>query len=116
MVNNSKLHGKAPRNGHRYQVVTYIRVSHELQSDNHTFETQILRIREKLDARYGPDNYDIKAYQDEGLSGGYGPEKTRLQKRTRPTLKQIAADLDSGAYDCLAFYASSRMFRSQRWA
>ena len=52
----------APRNGLRYQVLAYLRVSNDLQQDNHTFETQENRVREKLDDRYGVGRYDIKIW------------------------------------------------------
>ncbi len=104
-----------PRNGHRYQVIAYLRVSHDLQEGNFTFDTQLSRIREKLDRVYGRDRYDLEVYQDNGLSGGYGPSPTGVQKRTRPTLRELEAKLTSGQYDCLAVYKLNRLFRSTRW-
>src|ERR1017187_7720220 len=45
-----------PRDGKRYQALGYLRVSHDLQADNHTFETQLEAIKKRLDDLYGADN------------------------------------------------------------
>jgi site-specific DNA recombinase len=97
------------------RVVSYLRVSHDLQADNYTFETQEKRVREKLDSHYGPNTYDLTIYKDDGLSGGFGPVATGIQKRTRPTLRKLEQEIKGGCYDCLAVYNSSRLFRSARW-
>ena len=104
-----------PRNGSRYQVLAYLRVSNALQQDNHTFETQEKKIREKLDDRYGSGRYEIKIYKDDGLSGGYGPMPSGIEKRTRPSLKAMEQDIKSGLYDALIVYHTNRWFRSTRW-
>lgn len=104
-----------PRNGHRYEVVAYLRVSHNLQADNYTFETQKSRIEEKLDHHYGSGRYNLTVYQDDGLSGAFGPVASGIQNRTRPQLKQIQQEIKENRYDCLAIYSLSRLFRSARW-
>jgi DNA-binding NarL/FixJ family response regulator len=93
-----------------------MRVSNDLQNDNHTFETQESLIRRKLDSVYGAGSYDIKFYQDEGLSGAFGPRPTGVEKRTRPNLVLIENDLRSGSYDAMAVYHTNRLYRSERWA
>lgn len=108
--------GKPPKNGYRYRILSYQRVSREeAASGSFTFETQTLRIRETLERRYGAGAFDLEELRDDGISGGYGPEPTGVERRTRPTLKTIAAKLRTGGYDCLVIYNSSRLFRSPRW-
>ena len=106
---------RPPRNGHCYEVVAYLRVSHDLQADNYTFETQKSRIEDKLDHHYGSGRYNLTVYQDDGLSGAFGPVASGIQNRTRPKLKQIQQEIEEGRYDCLAIYSTSRLFRSARW-
>jgi site-specific DNA recombinase len=102
-----------PRNGHRYHVLAYQRVSmHEDRTGGHTFETQSLRIGEKLDQLYGEDGYDLEMLTDNGISGAYGLTPTGRQKRTRPSLRAIADKLGSGLYDCFIVYSFSRLARS----
>jgi site-specific DNA recombinase len=104
-----------PRNGDRYKVLAYLRVSHARAEDNHTFETQRERIVEKLNRLYGADCYDMEVMEDDGLSGAYGPAATGVEKRIRKSLPVIEAKLCSGQYDCFAIYKLNRIFRSQRW-
>lgn len=99
----------------RVQVAAYLRVSTDLQAENHSLETQENRVREKLDSHYGPHAYDLTIYKDDGLSGGYGPIASGIQQRTRPTLKKLGEAILEGRYACLAVYSSSRLFRSARW-
>jgi site-specific DNA recombinase len=107
---------KAPRNGFRFNVLAYMRVSvNEERTGSHTFETQRERIRQKLDAVYGLDSYDIEVLTDNGISGAYGPVPTVLQRGTRESLRQIQTKLLSGRYDCLIVYNLSRLVRSPRW-
>src|SRR5262245_46795468 len=95
-----------PRNGHRYQVLSYERVSkEEAQTGSFTFETQSLRIRDKLDQLFGHHRYEIRSFRDDGLSGGYGPEPTGVERRTRKSLKLVEAELKTGSYDCLIVYS-----------
>ena len=89
---------KPPRNGYRHQVLAYQRVSREeAQTGGFTFQTQSARIRERMDSLYGPGNYDLEVLKDDGLSGAFGPEPTAVERRTRPTLKVVAAKLASGS-------------------
>ncbi len=102
-----------PRDGHRIQVLAYQRVStNDDHSGSHTFETQSLRIREKLDQHYGVDGYDLEVLTDNGISGAYGLTPTGRQKRVRPTLRLIADKLASGSFDCFIVYNLSRLARS----
>ncbi len=107
---------KPPRDGARYKVIVYLRVSKDdALTGSFTFETQRKRIAEMLDRRYGSGNYLTEELVDDGLSGGYGPEATGVERRTRPSLKTLTQKLQSRAYDCLIVYDLSRFMRSLRW-
>lgn len=106
-----------PKNGHRYKVLAYLRVSREEeQTGSHTFQTQQLRIGEKLDALLGgPTQYETVLLKDDGVSGGYGPQATGIEKRVRKTLRQVQDELHTGAYDLFIVYHTDRLARSPRW-
>ncbi len=107
---------RRPRNGHRFKVLQYERVSQDDEkTGSFTFETQPERIRQWLDNNLGLGNYDVIVYRDNGVSGGYGPEATGVEKRTRSTLREIAEKLRTKEFDILIVYSMSRLFRSPRW-
>src|SRR3712207_5839435 len=107
---------KAPKNGVRYKVLSYQRLSiSSEESGSHSFETQSQRITERLEELCGATGYDLLELKDDGRSGGYGPVATRLERRTRPTLKQLVEELETGTYDVLIVYSFSRFARSARW-
>lgn len=106
---------RPPRNGQRYRVLGYRRVSNERGSDNYTFDTQEARVIEKLDRHYGRGNYDLELLEDDGLSGHYGPRKTGIQKRVRATLQEIENRLREGSFDAFVVYKLNRLFRNYRW-
>jgi site-specific DNA recombinase len=106
----------APKNGDRYRALSYQRVSRDSEeTGSHTFETQSQRIRERLDDICGRGGYDLVELADDGVSGGYGPEPTGIERRTRPTLKKLVNELKTGRYDLLIVYSFSRLVRSPRW-
>jgi site-specific DNA recombinase len=116
MRNLASADKNMPRNGTRFKVLAYQRVSvHEDQTGSHTFETQNQRIREKLDVLYGAGNYDYREITDNGLSGAYGLVPTPVQRKTRRSLKVIADELLKGNYDCFIVYSLNRFMRSPRW-
>ncbi|HEY3411730.1 MAG TPA: recombinase family protein [Armatimonadota bacterium] len=105
-----------PRDGSVYRVGAYVRVSvDDERNGSHTFETQRARITEKLDRIYGKGNYVADEFIDNGLSGGYGPEPTGSEKRTRPGFKKFETALKTGAYDAMIVYDLSRFTRTPRW-
>jgi DNA invertase Pin-like site-specific DNA recombinase len=105
-----------PKNGNTFLVLIYLRVSmDDTRTGSHTFETQMQRIVERLDATYGPGNYEAVTLQDNGVSGGYGPQPTGVEKRTRPGLQKVVAELATGRYDGFIVYDLSRLARSARW-
>ena len=105
---------KEPRNGYRYRVLSYQRVSKEKETTgSHTFETQTLRIRQKLDETFGLDRYDLVEVSDDGLSGAYGFRPTGRMKKTRPSLQRIKAELLGGTFDAFVVYDLSRFCRSE---
>lgn len=107
---------KAPKNGHRYLVLSYQRVSRDSgETGSHTFETQSRRIRECLETLCGSTPFDVVEFDDDGLSGGYGPEPTPLERRTRPGLKELVAQLRTRKYDLFMVYDQSRLVRNERW-
>lgn len=113
---NGNAGGKTPRNGFRFKVLAYQRVSvHEDQTGSHTFETQSQRIREKLDVLYGVGGYDLETLTDNGISGAFGVVPTGVQRKTRPSLRTITDKLGTSSYDCLIVYNLSRFVRSPRW-
>lgn len=102
----------APKDGRTYRIVGYIRVSKdELWSGSKTLETQEARIREYLDKCYGQGCYDLRLFRDDGVSGASGLEPTPTQPKTRPSLIEIKALLNSKAYDALIVYDLSRLCR-----
>ena len=105
-----------PKDGVRYKVIAYVRVSNEeARTGSHTFETQGDRIRERLDELFGPGNYELVTLRDDGVSGGYGPQATGVEKRVRKTLRQLQQELRTGTYDVFIVYHSDRFARSARW-
>src|SRR3954470_22983934 len=105
-----------PKDGICYRVLAYMRVSkEEKKTKSHTFETQRQRIDERLLQKFGLGNFEVEYLIDDGLSGGYGPTKTGLEKRVRKTLRTMQQKLHSGAYDLLIVYHTDRFARSPRW-
>ncbi len=106
---------RKPKNGVLFNVIAYVRVSKDDElTGSHTLETQLARIREICDRKFGPGGYTFEMFQDDGISGGYGHAPTGMQKKTRPTLTRIAERLATGRYDALAFYDLSRLMRNPR--
>lgn len=104
---------EAPRNGVRYCIHSYQRVSKEENlTGSHTFETQTLRIRQALDERFGKDNYDLVETVDDGLSGAYGFRPSARVKQIRPKLGEIKKELLTRKYDAFIVYDLSRFTRS----
>ena len=102
-----------PRNGLRFRVLGYMRVSlDEATTGSHTFETQEQRIRETLDRRYGVGQYDLELEKENGLSGSYGFEPTAQQKKVRPLFAKVKKMLETGEYDSFVVYKVNRLVRS----
>ena len=78
------------------RVLAYMRVSKQEEvTGSFTFETQRLRIKEKLDQHYGVDHYTLETLLDNGVSGGYGARPTGVERRTRPTMEIVEEKLKS---------------------
>ena len=106
----------APKNGARYRVAIYERVSRPTSvTGSHTFETQMPRIVEMLDRRLGSGRYEVVCFGEDGQSGGLGPAPTGTQRRVRPDLVRLKEALETRAFDFLAFYSSDRFMRNARW-
>ena len=105
-----------PKNGNRYVVVAYLRVSlEEARTGSKTLETQEARVREYLHRQFGLNNIELLIYKEDGGSGGYGPEKTGIEKRTRPVFKKATNRVKEGDCDIWIVYDLSRFVRSLRW-
>lgn len=105
-----------PKNGARYRVAIYERVSRPTSiTGSHTFETQMPRILEMLDRRLGAGRYKVVCFGEDGQSGGLGPAPSGTQRRVRPDLVRLQKALETHAFDHLAFYSSDRFMRNARW-
>ena len=112
-MTTTQYNAAAPRNGYCYRVLSYQRVSKEKETTgSHTFETQTLRIRQKLDETFGSDRYDLVEVADDGLSGAYGFRPTGRIKKTRPSLQHIKTELLGETYDAFIVYDLSRFCRN----
>ena len=106
---------RKPHHGELFKIALYCRVSKDdASTGSHTLETQKARELDAADHKFGVGNYTYDLFTDNGLSGGYGHEVTGLQKKTRPTLADIARKLDEGLYDGLIVYDMSRFMRYTR--
>jgi DNA-binding NarL/FixJ family response regulator/DNA invertase Pin-like site-specific DNA recombinase len=108
-------HLQWPRNGRRYRVATYERVSRPTEvTGSHSFDTQLPAIIRKLDFVYGEGNYDLVNFSDDGVSGGYGAVPTIGQHRTRRGFALMWEQIRQGQFDAVAAYELSRLYRSGR--
>lgn len=113
LTSNAPINAVAPKNGIRYLLALYMRVSIlTTESDSKTFESQFQRMIEAADLRYGKGNYEYVVYSDDGVSGGLGDRITKTQKRIRPGFAQLKNEIESGRFDALFVYAIDRLARN----
>ncbi|MEA3403767.1 MAG: recombinase family protein, partial [Armatimonadota bacterium] len=105
--------GRSDSRAEAVRCAIYTRVSSDEQArDGYSLDTQERLCREKLEATYGPDLYEVVVYTDDGYEhkwGLYDPEHP--DRKFRPALTRMHEAFKRGHHEVICVWEFDRLYR-----